>query len=158
MVEAREGLSSFQGVTVGNGPQEARHIAAGERLMKQGREERVEFPRAWPTMGKGRHKQALSAPRAEYQCQEIGEVDAKDTRPKRERADQWREKVLKGIAIGEDETGDPFWVVGNHQLANGAPCIIADQGYLVEIEGFQKISYEVSHPKRTQIRIWMHGV
>src|SRR6266566_6090196 len=158
MVEAREGLSGFQGVTVGNGPQEARHIASDPRKMKQGREGGVEFRLIWSTMGKGRNKQALSAPRVEHQCQEIGEPDAKDSCPIIEWADQGWEKVLKGIAIGEDETGDPFWMVGNHQLTNGAPCIIADQGYLVEIEGFQKISYEMSHPKRTQIRIWMHGV
>jgi hypothetical protein len=109
-------------------------------------------------MGKSRHKHALGAPRVKDPGQEIGELDAKDTCPIIERADQGREKVLKGIAIGEDETGDPFWVVDNHQLTNGAPCIIADQGHLVEIEGFQKISHEVSHPKRTQIRIWLHRV
>jgi len=121
--------------------------------MKQGREESVEFRQIWSTMGKGHHKQALSAPRMKDQCQEIGELDAKDSCPKREWADQGREKLLKGIAIGEDETGDPFWVVGNYQLTNGPPRIIADQGYLVQIEGFQKISHEVSHPKWTQIRI-----
>jgi len=75
-----------------------------------------------------------------------------------ERTDQGREKLFKGIAIGEDETGNPFWMVGNHQLTNGAPCIIADQGHLVEIECFQKISHEVSHPKGAQIRIWLQGV
>ena len=124
----------------------------------QGRKESVQFRQLWSTMGKGSHKQALSAPSAEYQCQEIGELDAKDSCPKREWADQGREKLLKGIAIGEDETGDPFWVVGNYQLTNGAPRIIADQGYLVQIEGFKKISYEVSHPKRAQIGIGTHRV
>ena len=95
---------------------------------------------------------------AEHPRQEIGELDAKDSCSKRERADQGREKLLKGIAIGKDETGDPFWVMGNYQLTNGAPRIIADQGYLVQIEGFKKISYEVSHPKRAHIRIGMHRV
>jgi|SRR6266496_774138 len=108
-------------------------------------------------MGKGRNKQALGAPRAEYPRQEIGELDAKDPCPVMEGADQRREKVFKGIAIGEDETGDPFWMVGNQQLTNGPPCIIADQGHLVEIEYFQEISHEVSHPKGAQIRIWMQG-
>jgi hypothetical protein len=75
-----------------------------------------------------------------------------------ERTDQRWKKLFKGIAVGEDETSDPFWMVGNHQLTNGSPGIIADQGYLVQIECFQKISHELSHPKGTQIRIRMQGV
>jgi len=75
-----------------------------------------------------------------------------------EGADQRREKVFKGIAIGEDETGDPFWMVGNQQLTNGPPCIIADQGHLVEIEYFQGISHEVSHPKGLRSASGCRGV
>jgi hypothetical protein len=45
MLEAGKTLSSFQGVPVGNGPQEARHIASNPRKMKQGREGSIEFPR-----------------------------------------------------------------------------------------------------------------
>jgi hypothetical protein len=75
-----------------------------------------------------------------------------------EGADQRREKLLKGVAIGEDQTGDPLGIVCNHQLTHGPPSIVADQGHLVEIECFQKSSHEVSHPKGAQIRIWMQGV
>ncbi len=108
-------------------------------------------------MGKGRNKQTLRGPCAEYPGHEIGELDAKDTCPVMEGADQRRKELLKGIAIGEDETGDPFWMVGDHQLTNGAPRIIADQGHLVEIEHPQKIRHELSHAKWAQIRIWLQG-
>jgi hypothetical protein len=109
-------------------------------------------------MGKGGHKETLSGTSAKHPGQEIGEADAKDTCPIMERADQRREKVFKGIAVSEDETANPLWMMGNHQLTHGTPGIIADQGYLVEIECFQKISHELSHPKRAEIRIWMQGV
>jgi hypothetical protein len=109
-------------------------------------------------MGKGGHKETLSGTSAEHPRQEIDEPSPKGPCPILERTGQRREKVLKGIAVGEDETANPLWMMGNHQLAQGPPSIIADQGYLVEIEGFKKISYEVSHPKRAHIRIGMHRV
>src|SRR5215467_9276062 len=109
-------------------------------------------------MGKGGYKETLSGTSAKHPGQEIGEADAKDPCSIMERADQRREKLFKGIAVGEDEMANPLWMVGNHQLTNGPPGIIADQGYLVEIECFQKISHEVSHPKRAEIRIWMQRV
>jgi hypothetical protein len=72
--------------------------------------------------------------------------------------DQRREKLLKGVAIGEDKTTDPFWIVCNHQLTHSTPSIIADQGHLLEIQCFEKISDQASYPKRTEIRIWMEGM
>jgi hypothetical protein len=147
MPKARETTSSLQGITVGDCLQEAGHVTARPWKMKQGMEEGIEFLQLWTTMGKSGNKQTLSGTSAKHPRQEIGEPDAKDTCPILERADQRREKVFKGIAVGEDETADPFGMVGNHQLTNGPSGIIADQGYLVEITGFQKISHEVSHPK-----------
>jgi hypothetical protein len=145
--KARETPSRLQGITVGDRLQEAGHVTARECLMKQGMEERIEFLQLWATMGKGGHKQTLSGTSTKHPRQEIGEPDVKGPCPVMKGTDQRREKVLKGIAVGEDETANPLWMVGNHQLTNGPSSIIADQGYLVEITGFQKISHEVSHPK-----------
>jgi len=108
MVEAGEGASSFQSVAIGDSPQEARYFAADFRKMEQGMEEGVEFRLAWATMRKGRNKQALGGTGAEHPCQEIDKLDAEDTCSIMEGTDQRREKLFKGIAIGEDETGDPF--------------------------------------------------
>jgi hypothetical protein len=158
MPKARETTSRLQGGTVGDRLQEAGHVTTRPWKMKQRVEESLEFLQLWTTMGKGCNKQALSGTSAKHPGQEIGEPSPKDPCPILERTDQRREKVLKGIAIGQDETVDPFWMVGNHQLTNGPPGIIADQGHLVEIEGFQKIRHEVSHPKGAQFRIWMQGL
>jgi len=158
MLKARETTSCFQGVALGDRLQEAAHVTTRPWKMKQRMEESIEFIQLWTTMGKGCHKQTLSGTSAKHPGQDIGEPYPKDPRPIMERADQGREKVLKGIAVGEDETGNPLGMVCNHQLANGPPGIIADQGHLVEIKCFQKISHEVSHPKGAQIRIWLQGV
>ena len=158
MVKARESLSGFQRVAVGDRPQETRHLPAGERQMQQRMEGSIEFCQTQATMGKGCHKQALGGTRTQHPRQEIGKPYPQDPCPILERTDQGWEKVFKGITIGEDETADAFWMVSNHQLTNGPSGIIADQGHLVEIECLQKIRHEVSHPKRAEIRIWMQGV
>src|SRR5260370_28863692 len=101
-------------------------MASHRRQMKEGIEGSVEFCRIWATMGKGRNKQALRGTRAEYPRQEIGELDAKDTCSIIERTDQRWEKLFKGIAIGKNETSDPFCMVCNYQLTNGPPSLIAD--------------------------------
>jgi len=158
MLKARETTSRLQGGTVGDRLQEAGHVSTDPWKMKQGMEESIEFLQLWTTMGKGCNKQTLSGTSAKHPGQEIGEPSPKDPCPIMERTDQRREKVLKGIAVGEDETGKPFGMVGNHQLTNGPSGIIADQGHLVEIKCFQKISDELSHPKRAQVGIWMQRV
>jgi hypothetical protein len=109
-------------------------------------------------MGKGCHKETLSGTSAEQKGQEIGEPSPKDACPILKGTDQRREKLLEGIAIGEDQTADPFWIVCNDQLTHGTPGIIADQGHLLEIQCFEKISDQASYPKRAEIRIWMEGM
>jgi hypothetical protein len=158
MPKGRETTSCLQGETIGDRLQEAGHVTAHSWKMKQGMEKSIQFLQLWATMGKGCHKETLSGTSAKHPGQEIGEPSPKDPCPILERTDQRREKVLKGIAVGEDETGNPFGMVGNHQLTNGPSGIIADQGHLVEIKCFQKSSDEVSHPKRAQVRIWMQRV
>jgi hypothetical protein len=158
MPKARETPSRLQGIAVGDRLQEAGHVTARERLMKQGMEERVEFCQLEATMGKGGHKETLSGTRAEQKGQEIGEPSAKDPCPILKGTDQGREKLLKGVAISEDQTADPFWIVCNDQLAHGPPGIIADQGHLLEIECFEKISDQASYPRRTEICIRMQGM
>src|SRR5229473_1339121 len=158
MPKARETPSRLQGIAVGDRLQEAGHVTACPRKMKQGVEERIEFLHLWATMGKGCHKETLSGTSAKQKGQEIGEPSAKDPCPIMKGTDQRREKLLKGVAIGEDQTADPFWIVCNHQLTQGTSGIIADQDHLLEIKCFKKISDQASYSKRTEIRIWMEGM
>src|SRR5260370_14051912 len=158
MLKARETTSCFQGVAIGDRLQEAGHVTTRPWKMKQGMEESLEFLQLWTTMGKGCNKQTLSGTSAKHPGQEIGEPYPKDTCPIMERTDQRREKVLKGIAVGEDETGNPLGMVGNHQLTNGPSGILVAQTHPVQAKSFQKISDEVSHPKRAQVGIWMQRV
>ena len=109
-------------------------------------------------MGKGCHKETLSRTSAEHPRQEIGEPSPKDPCSIVKRTDQRREKLLKSVAISEDETADPFWRVCDDQLTHGSSGIIADQGHLLEIERRQKISDQASDPKRTEVCICMHGM
>jgi hypothetical protein len=156
--KARETPSRLQGIAVGDRLQEAGHVTACPWKMKQWMEERIEFLQLWATMGKGCHKETLRGPGAEHPRQEIGEPEAPDPCPIMKGTDQRREKLLKGVTIGEDQTADPFWRVCNDQLTHGPPGIIADQGHLLQIECLQKISDQASDPKRTEIRIWMEGI
>jgi hypothetical protein len=158
MPKSRETPSRLQGVTVGDRLQEAGHITARKCLMKQGMEESIEFLHLWATMGKGCHKETLSGTSAEQKGQGIGEPSPKDPCSVMKGTDQRREKLLKGVAIGEDQTADPFWMVCNDQLTQCPPGIIADQGHLLEIQYFEKISNQASYPTRTEIRIWMQGM
>src|SRR5260370_3662527 len=137
MLKARVETSRLQGVASGDRLQEAGHVTTRPWKMKQGMEESLEFLQLWTTMGKGCNKQTLSGTSAKHPGQEIGEPYPKDTCPIMERTDQRREKVLKSIAVGEDETGNPLGVGGNHQLTNGPSAIISHQRPPVESKGFE---------------------
>jgi hypothetical protein len=158
MFKAREMSSRLQGIAVGDRLQEAGHVTACPWKVKQRREERVEFLLLRATMGKGCHKETLRGTSAEHPRQEIGESEAPEPCPIMKGTDQRREKLLKGVTIGEDQTADPFWMVCNDQLTQGSPGIIADQGHLLETECLQKISDQTGYPKRTEIRIWTEGM
>src|SRR5258708_39693097 len=108
--------------------------------MKQGMEESLEFLQLWTTMGKGCNKQTLSGTSAKHPGQEIGEPYPKDTCPIMERTDQRREKMLKRIADGEEETGNPLGGGGNQQLTKGPPGIIGAPRHLLGVKGFHKIT------------------
>src|SRR5260370_16107382 len=153
MLKARETTSCFQGVAIGDRLQEAGHVTTRPWKMKQGMEESLEFLQLWTTMGKGCNKQTLSGTSAKHPGQEIGEPYPKDTCPIMERTDQRREKKLKSIAVGEDETGNPLGVVGNHQLTKRPSRIIAAQKHPVEIKRLQKIRHEGRQPQGAQVRI-----
>src|SRR5260370_25916074 len=151
MLKARETTSCFQGVAIGDRLQEAGHVTTRPWKMKQGMEESLEFLQLWTTMGKGCNKQTLSGTSAKHPGQEIGEPYPKDTCPIMERTDQRREKKVKSIAVGEDETGNTLGVVGNHQLTKGPSRVIAGQGQIVWRQGVPKINEPGCHPNAAPV-------
>src|SRR5258707_10439063 len=102
--------------------------------MEQRIEGGVKLCRIQALVGKGSDKQTLDALRLECPRQKIGEPYAKETRPIMKRTDERREKLFKGIAIGEDKPGNTRRMVRDHQLADGSPGIIADQGNGVQVK------------------------
>lgn len=92
---------------------------------------------------------------AEGQGEEVGEVDAKEAGAIVEGADEQREELLKGVAVGEDEPGDARGMVGDDKLADGAAGVVANEGDIVEVEGGQKVGDELGDAQWAKIGVGM---
>ena len=100
---------------------------------------RVKLRRVQAAMSKGRDKGALHPARAQHPGQKIGKSSAKDERSIMERTDRRRERLArKASQLVGPAARNRCRVVGYHQLTDGSPGIIADQGDFAQIEGLQK--------------------
>jgi len=157
MAEIWERLSSFQGVPTRDGPQEAGHITSNSSFVNQGSKVRIEQRKILMAIGNACHEQTLGETEAEHPGKEICETIAKEKGSIVQRVNQRREKMLEGIAIGEDKAGDPLGMLSNGQLANGTSRIVPNQRDIVQIQCLQKISHELSNAEWGEISIGGQG-
>jgi hypothetical protein len=67
----------------------------------------------------------------------------------------WQE-ILEGVAVGEHEAGDVLGVPGDHELADSAAGVVADQGDVAQLRGRQEIGDEPGQTGRAKVGVGIH--
>ena len=77
-------------------------------------------------------------------------------RPVLERPEGRRQEVLVRVARGQDQAAEALGVVRGHELADGAPGVVADQGHAVEVQRVEEVGDEPGDAGWREIRVGLH--
>jgi hypothetical protein len=70
---------------------------------------------------------------------------------------QAREKVVEGVAGGQNDTADAARLLARQKLDNGPARVVADNGDVVQVETVKKLRDEAGNASERQVRAGVHG-